>query len=330
MQLIGNSLGLLSQQVVPPGQRQPQLNVQLRLEFLVAARLAGLALQRVRLPADFFQNVENAGQVLAGPFEFRLGQSPLVLEPADAGRFLDDVAAVERLGRQDLADAALLDDGVGFRTQARTHEKVLDVAQSRLAAVDQVLAIARAKQTARDDDLLFAPGLNLLGHRGQRVPIGMPIAVRFAIAVGRRTVDVFDVQLIRCEFDRRGRFRNECGLGSRRDLGSLAGNRRALPTLRHFRTCPGDDRPPFGIDQRHRDLCHAQRLAVPRPGEDHVFHASAAQAFSRLLAEHPGDGVTQSRLAAPVRADHRRQSAARETHLGAVAKRLEPLDFNAL
>ena len=47
------------------------------------------------------------------------------------GGFLDHRAAVLRAGAEDLADAALLDDGVGFRAQPGAHEDVLDVPQQR-------------------------------------------------------------------------------------------------------------------------------------------------------------------------------------------------------
>ncbi len=46
-----------------------------------------------------------------------------------------------------------------------------------------------------------------------------------------------------------------------------------------------------GVDQGHGDGGHAERFPVARAGEDHVFHASAAQAFGGLFAEHPTDGV---------------------------------------
>ena len=48
-----------------------------------------------------------------------------------------------------------------------------------------------------------------------------------------------------------------------------------------------------GIHQGHGDGGHAQRLAVAGAGEDHVFHAGAAQAASGLLAQHPTDGIAE-------------------------------------
>src|SRR5262249_5631618 len=54
---------------------------------------------------------------------------------------------------QDLADAALFDNCVAFRTQARTHEQILDVTETRALAVDQVFAFAGAVETTGDRDL---------------------------------------------------------------------------------------------------------------------------------------------------------------------------------
>ena len=63
----------------PPGQRPAQLRVHLALHFVVTPRLGRLALQRIHLPADFFENVEDAREILLGAFEFRFGQTLRVL-----------------------------------------------------------------------------------------------------------------------------------------------------------------------------------------------------------------------------------------------------------
>ena len=51
------------------------------------------------------------------------------------------------------ADTALLDDGVAFRAEAAAHENVLDIAQSCLAPINEILAFARSKQAASNGDL---------------------------------------------------------------------------------------------------------------------------------------------------------------------------------
>ena len=88
----------------------------LALEFFVAARLGCLALERVYLPAHFFQNVEHARQVLLGAFQLRFRQALLGLEFADSGSLFDDGAPILRPVAQNLADASLFDDRVAFRT----------------------------------------------------------------------------------------------------------------------------------------------------------------------------------------------------------------------
>ena len=70
----------------------------------------------------------------------------------DAGGFFNDGAAIGGLAAQDLADAALLDDGVRLRAKAGAHKDVLNVAQAAELAVQQVLAFTRAEQAARDLD----------------------------------------------------------------------------------------------------------------------------------------------------------------------------------
>ena len=81
-----------------------------------------------------------------------------VLNLRDAGGFFDDGAAVLRLGAENLADAALLDDGVAFRPEAGAHEDVLNVAQAGRAAVDQVFAFAGTEQAASDGDFALFGG----------------------------------------------------------------------------------------------------------------------------------------------------------------------------
>src|SRR6185436_9314753 len=70
-----------------------------------------------------------------------------------AGRFFDQLPAIGRLRAEDLADLALLDDGVALYADADVHEDVLHVAQADGVAVDQVLALARSIETAADLDI---------------------------------------------------------------------------------------------------------------------------------------------------------------------------------
>ena len=100
------------------GHRAAQVRHHLRAQFFVALGLGRLALQRIHLPPDFFQNVEHARKILLGAFELRFRQPLARFVLADAGGFFDDGPAVGRLVGKNLADAALLDDGVALRAQA--------------------------------------------------------------------------------------------------------------------------------------------------------------------------------------------------------------------
>src|ERR1700732_4146281 len=74
----------------------------------IALGLAGLSLERVHLPRDFFEDVIQAVEVSFGIFESRLGKTLLRLEFRDARGFFDDGTAVRRTAAQNLTDASLL------------------------------------------------------------------------------------------------------------------------------------------------------------------------------------------------------------------------------
>ena len=132
------------------GQHHPQLGAHLVAQSGIALGLAGLALERVHLPRDFFENVVDAVQVRLGVFETRFGETLFRLEFGDSGRLFDDGAAVRRTAAQNLTDASLLDERVRLRAEARAHEHFLDVAQAAELSVQQVFAVAAAEQPARD------------------------------------------------------------------------------------------------------------------------------------------------------------------------------------
>ena len=133
-------------------QRPAQMRHHLGLQLFVAPGFGSLALQRIHLPPHLFQNVEHARQILFRAFQLGFRQPLLGFEFADARGFFDDGAPVLRLVAENLPDAPLLDDGVAFRPQAGADEKILNIAQPRGSAVDQVFALARSEQPPRDGD----------------------------------------------------------------------------------------------------------------------------------------------------------------------------------
>ena len=125
-------------------------------------------------------------------------------------------------------------------------------------------------------------------------------------------------------------------LGVALDIGGASGTQRRLVpiVLGHLVLDVdlglGDVAVDFGIDQGERHLGHAGGLALARAGEDDVLHVDAAQQSRRLLAQHPGDGVGDVRLAAAVGTDDGGDAFALEAEVGAVAERLEAEDLELL
>src|SRR5262245_25738768 len=81
------------------------------------------------------------------------------------------------------------------------------------------------------------------------------------------------------------------------------------------------------IDEVERHLRHPQRPPPLAAVEDHVLHAIAAQGARLLLAEHPGDGVSDVALAAAIRADDCGDPL-REVEPGPAVERLESEDLH--
>ena len=140
------------------GKDDAQQTAHLFAQLGVAPRLGRLALERSKLFFDFDENVVDAREIDFRRLELGFGEALLRLVHGDAGGFFDDGAAVHGFGIQDLADAALLDDGVAVRAEADAHEDFLDVAQAGHAAVDEIFALAGTIEAAPDDDFTGAQG----------------------------------------------------------------------------------------------------------------------------------------------------------------------------
>src|SRR5690606_39550617 len=118
------------------------LDPALGLDGLVLLGLPRLALEVLELLADLVAQVGQALQVLARVLDPVLGFAPAFLVLGDAGGFLEIDAQVLGPGLDDLADHALLDDGIAARPEARSEEQVGDVAAAALAAVEVIAALA--------------------------------------------------------------------------------------------------------------------------------------------------------------------------------------------
>ena len=157
---------------------QPREDVGL---LLPAGRARGLPLERRAGAVDLRDDVGQAEEVRPRLLELHLGLLLADLVLRDPRGLLDEAPAVLRLGREDEVDLLLLDDGVGADAEAGPEEEVLDVLQAGLAAVDDVVARAVARDAAGEDDLaarvgpLAAPrleGERDLGHAEGPAPGG--------------------------------------------------------------------------------------------------------------------------------------------------------------
>ncbi len=101
----------------------------------ITAGLGRLAPETVYLSLDLGNDVRHATEICTRGFQTRFGGALAHAELGDAGCLFNDRAAVHRLGRQDLSDAALFNDGVMSPRQARPGEQILNVPQAAWAIV---------------------------------------------------------------------------------------------------------------------------------------------------------------------------------------------------
>ena len=104
----------------------------------VADRLASLALERVHLAGELRDHVLDAQQVLLGGAQPQLGFVAPLMQAGNAGGLFQNAAALLRLRLDDLADAALMDEGRRARAGRGVGEHGHDVARAHVVAVDAV------------------------------------------------------------------------------------------------------------------------------------------------------------------------------------------------
>ena len=139
----GIRLGDRSGRVAPAQMQDGRLGLpDLAGKIAVAGRLPRLALQRFILLLDLRNYVVEAGEVLFSGAETQFRLVATTVEPGDAGGFLQQRAPVDRLGRDQLADLALSDNGRGVSAGGGVGEQELHVARPYVLAVD---AIDRAR-----------------------------------------------------------------------------------------------------------------------------------------------------------------------------------------
>ena len=107
----------------------------LRGKLLVFLCLAGLPAQICELCADLANHVFEAFEIGFRCFEAQFGFVAAAIEPRDAGRVLEDTAALLRLRVYELADLPLLHQRLTARPRSCVGEQDLDVLGARFLAV---------------------------------------------------------------------------------------------------------------------------------------------------------------------------------------------------
>ena len=121
-----------------PVQEQPLGLPQLRPDRPVARRLLGLASELGELVGELFDHVVDAGEVGLGALELQLRLVAALVQPRDPRRFLEDPAAVLRLGVDQLGDLALAHQRRRGRAGRGVGKQHLHVARAHILGVDLV------------------------------------------------------------------------------------------------------------------------------------------------------------------------------------------------
>ena len=139
--------------------------------------LLRLGPQGFPLELQFLQLVPDAQEVFLRALQLALGLFLLVAAVGDARRLFKDFPPLGALGRENLVDLSLADEGIALLAQAGVHEQFVHVPQADRLAIDIVLALAGAV-VAPGDRRLFPPvGEKILapfqgqGHLGEALAL---------------------------------------------------------------------------------------------------------------------------------------------------------------
>jgi hypothetical protein len=114
--------------------------------------------ERAHLLTDLVDQIVEARQVDRRLLEPSLRTaSPVAIEP-HARRLLEQLAPIVGAVGEQRVDHPALDDDARIGAEARAAHEILDVAQSARRAVQEVLAVARAREPPRDHDLVERHG----------------------------------------------------------------------------------------------------------------------------------------------------------------------------
>ena len=125
-----------------------------RHQLGVALGALALARERTHLALHLGDQVVEALQVDRRLLEAALGGAAAIAIEPDAGRFLEQLATIVGTVGEQRVDHLALDDDAGVGAEAGAAQQVGDVAQPAGRAVQEVVALARAREAPRDDDFL--------------------------------------------------------------------------------------------------------------------------------------------------------------------------------
>ncbi len=119
-----------------------------------------LAFQATELSPYLGDDIAQPDQVLPGRIHLAQSGFFACFEFGDPGRFLDQGAALFRLGADQHAHLALLNDRVGTRTDPGIHKQLGDVEQATGGFIDQIFAVTVSVKTAgyHDFSIIFICG----------------------------------------------------------------------------------------------------------------------------------------------------------------------------
>ena len=128
------------------------------VELRVPLGAASLSRERTHLALYFVDQIVEALQVDRRLVEPPLRRATAVAIEADARRFLEQLAPVVRPIRQERVDHLALDDDAGVGAETGAAQQIGDVAQPARRAIQEVVALARPGEPARDDHFLERDG----------------------------------------------------------------------------------------------------------------------------------------------------------------------------
>ena len=125
-------------------------------KIAIARGLARLALQAGELAFHFADDVFQPRKIGFRRLQPQFGFMPALMQAADAGGFLQDGAARQRLLADEKADLALADEGGRTGAGRGVGEEYLHVALAHVAAIDAIDAAGFALDPARNLDRLVS------------------------------------------------------------------------------------------------------------------------------------------------------------------------------